>query len=173
MLFLHVVGFCWGYFNLYSWGISVLRFVKMPLFSIREILGWSNYTGNYACLLDFLEDYLRNQYIFFLYNNHRIHQWAHLHLEFSVESFYPTMSVSLCISYCVFQKIKFIFQGRTSKFKDKMLFLCPLALLPPTPPLQCAMCFCLEHQQDLKDGNDCFTGNIDFYFCSDATNVMS
>ena len=99
-----------------------------------------------------------------MYNNHRIHQWAHLHLEFSVESFYPTMSVSLCISYWVFQKKKFIFQGRTGNFKDKMLFLCPLALLPPTPPLQCAMCFCLEHQQDLKDGNDCFTGNINFYF---------
>ena len=54
-----------------------------------------------------------------------------------------------------------------------MLFLCPLALLPSTPPLQCTMCFCLEHQQDLKDGNACFTGNINFYFFPDATNVMS
>lgn len=173
MLFLHAAGFCWGYFNLYSWGISVLRFMKMLLFAIREILGWSNYTGNYALLLDFLGSSDCGISIIFFLCNRRIHQWAHLHLEFSVESFYTTMSVSLCISYWVFQKIKFIFQGRTRKFKDKMLFLCPLALLPPTPPLQCAMCFCLEHQQDLKDGNDCFTGNINFYFFSDATNVMS
>ena len=137
MLFLHAAGFCWGYFNLYSWGISVLRFMKMLLFVIREILGWSNYTGNYALLLDFLGSSDCGISIIFFLCNRRIHQWAHLHLEFSVESFYTTMSVSLCISYWVFQKIKFIFQGRTRKFKHKILC--------PNPPPQRTMCLCIPY----------------------------